>query len=276
MASRTSDPSSRPLNMLPGSCTTVAMARASSRRLWPSMTALVACWVATCAWLLPPVVVPSASSVKASFRLIFRSSPEPSGPIYLPNETIPSCVWNPRVTSISLPAARKEGCFPFGAGQSVGIFMSPAAGASNYGQSNLKADVRIARLISGSIVVSPVLMTAEDASGGARPIEAYSGDHCLWVFAYGQYPRPDLYRISATSGAVLQRSTLNVAYPKLSANTSGARLGSLDDPARSISHPITEARRSLRVWGQLTWTASAQMATRLLSMCNSQAGARLS
>lgn len=57
--------------------------------------------------------------------------------------------------------------------------MSPAGGASTYGRSNLKADVRIARLISESIVVSPVLMTAEDASGGARPIEAYSGDDCL-------------------------------------------------------------------------------------------------
>ena len=108
--------------------------------------------------------------------------------------------------------------------------MSPTGGASNYGKSGLKADVRIARLIAGSIVVSPVVMTAEDASGGARPIEVYSGDHCLWVFAYGQYPRPDLYRISTSSGAVLQRSTLNVAYPKMSANTFGAWLGSLDDP----------------------------------------------
>jgi hypothetical protein len=206
------------------------MARVFSRRLRPWMTAVVACGVATCAWLLPPVVVPSGSSGAPSFRLIFRSSPEPSGPIYLPNETIPSCAWNPRVTSISLRAARDEGCFPFGAGQSVGIFMSPAGGALNYGQSDLKADVRIARLISGSIVVSPVLMTAEDASGGARPIEAYSGDNCLWVFAYGQYPRPDLYRISTSSGAVLQRSTLNVAYPKMSANPFGAWLGSLDNP----------------------------------------------
>ena len=100
----------------------------------------------------------------------------------------------------SLKAAKEDGCFPFGAGQAVGILMSPAGGASNYAQSNLKADVRIARRISGSIVVSPVLMTAEDASGGARPIEVYSGDNCLWVFAYGQYPRPDLYRISTSSG----------------------------------------------------------------------------
>jgi hypothetical protein len=143
-----------PLTMLPGSRTQLAMARAFSHllRLW--MTAVVACGVATCVWLLPPAVISSASSAAPSFRLIFRSSPEPSGPIYFPNETIPSCVWNPRVTSISLRAAREEGCFPFGAGQSVGIFMSPAGGAPNYGQSNLKADVRIARLISGSIVVS--------------------------------------------------------------------------------------------------------------------------
>jgi hypothetical protein len=182
--------------------------------------------------LLASVLVARPSSGAPSFRLMFRSSPEPSGPVFLPGEngTIPSCVWNPRVTSISSRAARKEGRFPFGAGQSVGIFMSPAGGASNYGQSGLKADVRIARLMAGSIVVSPVVMTAEDASGGARPIEAYSGDHCLWVFAYGQYPRPDLYRISTSSGAVLQRSTLNVAYPKMSANTFGTWLGSLDDP----------------------------------------------
>lgn len=171
-------------------------------------------------------------SPTSGFVISLRTASVPTGVLSLPSDSasIPSCVWNPRVTSITLGEARREGCSPLGSGRTVGVFASPANGAANYGKSDLKVDVRIARLVGSRIIVGPVFITAEDVSGGLRPLEAYSGNRSLFVYAYGQYPRPDLYRISTSSGAVLQRLTLDVTYAVMSANAFGAWFGSLDNP----------------------------------------------
>jgi hypothetical protein len=138
------------------------------------------------------------------------------------------CPWPNGETTITVSREKAEGCDLLPDGRSFALLASPIGGASSPSQSaKLTDDVRFvhAAPAKGVIDVGPVLMEFGDYSGGARPdVAADAGT--IWIFDYQTERGPEVLRISAITGAILQRTEMpGISRPVMAVDQSGFWMG---------------------------------------------------
>lgn len=145
------------------------------------------------------------------------------------------CQWPDGKTSITVKSARAVDCFPSGVahfptptGDAFALLASPIGGAK-YPVENgqLTDDIRFvhASHAKGVIDVGPILMQFGDYSGGARP-SLLAKDGSIWIFDYQTENGPEVLRISAATGAVLQRTAMPaISRPVVAVNQYGFWMG---------------------------------------------------
>jgi hypothetical protein len=155
------------------------------------------------------------------------------------------CPWPNGQTTITVTQEKARGCDLLPAGRSFALLASPIDGASSPSQSaRLTDDVRFvhATPAKGVIDVGPVLMEFGDYSGGARP-DVVTNAGTIWIFDYQTERGPEVLRISAVNGAILQRTKMPaISRPVIAVNQSGFWMG---QAANSL---IGSSRTVLGVW----------------------------
>jgi hypothetical protein len=155
------------------------------------------------------------------------------------------CPWPNGATAITVTQERERGCDLLPAGRTLALLASPIGGARYTSQSaKLTDDVRFvhAATARGVIDVGPVLMEFGDYSGGARPDVVMNGG-TIWIFDYQTERGPEVLRISAVSGAILQRTEMPaISRPVMAVNESGFWMG------QAASSLIGSSRTVLGVW----------------------------
>ena len=133
-----------------------------------------------------------------------------------------SCQWPDGKTSIRV--GQTGTCHLLAPGEQFGLLESPMDGALYpKGSGPRTSDVRFAHLDSSTriIDVGPVLMEYGDYSGGARP-EVVRDGGSIWLFDDAAQSGSEALRISASTGAVLQRVVMPaISRPVLGANAEG-------------------------------------------------------
>jgi len=150
-----------------------------------------------------------------------------------PGERYPyvPCQWPPSRASITVAEAATYRCspsaydtthFPVPASGSFEILSTPIDGAPYSPQNGgLSDNVRFVTRDGPVIHVGPSLLEYGDYSGGARPSFAEAGG-TLWIFDYATERGPEVIRISATTGAVLQRTVMPaISRPIIGVNALG-------------------------------------------------------
>jgi hypothetical protein len=144
------------------------------------------------------------------------------------------CAWEGGDPSTPMPPYGETPCTPVAAGQSLGVFEAPAAGAKRWND----AVARVAYREPGSkqVHVGPVLMTFPNASGGVRPSVVYGGG-AIWLYDCATEHGSEVLRISPSTGRVLARFAMpNFSRPIIAANDEGFFMApdtdSLFDPPR--------------------------------------------
>jgi hypothetical protein len=155
------------------------------------------------------------------------------------------CPWPSGQATITVSQEKARGCDLLPGGSSFALLASPIGGASFPSQSaRLTDDVRFvhAGLAKGVIDVGPVLMEFGDYSGGARP-DVVTNAGTIWIFDYQTEHGPEVLRISAVTGAILQRTDMPaISRPVMAVNQSGFWMG---QAANSL---IGSSRTVLGVW----------------------------
>jgi hypothetical protein len=131
-----------------------------------------------------------------------------------------------------MPQYGESACTPIPSGQSLGVFVAPAAGSERWNE----GVARVAYLVPGTthFHVGPVLMTFPNASGGVRPSLVY-GAGSIWLYDSATEHGSEVLRISSSTGKVLERSAMpDFSRPIIAANDEGFWMGpdtdSLFDP----------------------------------------------
>jgi hypothetical protein len=155
------------------------------------------------------------------------------------------CPWPTGQTTITVAQEKARGCDLLPAGRSFALLASPIGGASSPNQSaRLTDDVRFvhAAPATGVIDVGPVLMEFGDYSGGARP-DVVTNAGTIWIFDYQTDRGPEVLRISAVTGAILQRTDMPaISRPVMAVNQSGFWMG------RAANSLIGSSGTVLGVW----------------------------
>jgi hypothetical protein len=155
------------------------------------------------------------------------------------------CPWPNGETTITVTQEKARRCDLLPGGRSFALLASPIGGASSPSQSaKLTDDVRFvhAAPAKGVIDVGPVLMEFGDYSGGARP-DVVTNASTIWIFDYQTERGPEVLRISAVTGAILQRTEMPaISRPAMAVNQSGFWMG---QAANSL---IGSSRTVLGVW----------------------------
>jgi hypothetical protein len=87
-----------------------------------------------------------------------------------------------------------------------------------------------------------VLMEFGDYSGGARP-DVVANASTIWIFDYQTERGPEVLRISAVTGAILQRTEMPaISRPVMAVNESGFWMG------RAANSLVGSSRAVLGVW----------------------------
>ena len=160
----------------------------------------------------------------------FPRVPSVPGPSYinLSLALFSNCPWPPGKTSISIKEAAAEHCDLLAHGQSFGLLESAIGGAKYPKQSGpLTSDVRFARLdkARGVIAIGPVLMEYGQYSGGVVP-DAVRYGNSIWLFDCATERGPEVLRLSATTGAILQRTSMpDISRPVVGVDDSGFWMG---------------------------------------------------
>jgi hypothetical protein len=192
-------------------------------------------------------VFPGTSSPSARFS--FAQSKLRGSPRYELQEgemaLFTYCRWPNGETAITVTQEKARGCDLLPGGRSFALLASPIGGASSPSQSAKLTDA--ARFVhaapaKGVIDVGPVLMEFGDYSGGARP-EVVTNARTIWIFDYQTERGPEVLRISAVTGAILQRTEMPaISRPVMAVNESGFWMG---QAANSL---IGSSRTVLGVW----------------------------
>jgi hypothetical protein len=155
------------------------------------------------------------------------------------------CPWPNGETAITVTQEKARGCDLLPDGRSFALLASPIGGASSPSQSaKLTDDVRFvhAATAKGVIDVGPVLMEFGDYSGGARP-DVVANASTIWIFDYQTERGPEVLRISAVTGAILQRTEMPaISRPVMAVNGSGFWMG------QAVNSLIGSSRTVLGVW----------------------------
>ena len=199
---------------------------------------------------LAPATGAAASRTLGTGEFSFHqiSDPTPTPPVATPpNEeafAVATCQWPPGKTSIAASAVAKIWCAPGGTrfsvpkGRSWFLLDSPIDGRRYPVQNgDLSDDVRFvhASTTPGVVSVSPVLLEFGDYSGGARPSIVVSGGS-LWIYDYRTAHGSQVLRISTTTGAVLQRTSMPaISRPTCMADQYGFWMGKAGDSFYAIS-----------------------------------------
>ncbi len=178
---------------------------------------------------------PTLSAKPSPARFAFtekKVSAVPSGPrpsyVALETALFSQCPWAPGKTSISIKQAAAEHCDLLAHGQTFGLLESTIGGAKYPKQSGpLTSDVRFARLdkARGVIEVGPVLMKYGEYSGGVVP-DAVRYGNSIWLFDCATERGPEVLRLSATTGTILQRTSMpDISRPVVGLDDSGFWIG---------------------------------------------------
>jgi hypothetical protein len=155
------------------------------------------------------------------------------------------CPWPNGETTITVTQEKARRCDLLPGGRSFALLASPIGGASSPSQSaKLTDDVRFvhAATAKGVINVGPVLMEFGDYSGGARP-DVVTNASTIWIFDSQTERGPEVLRISAVTGAILQRTEMPaISRPVMAVNESGFWMG------QASSSLIGNSRTVLGVW----------------------------
>lgn len=145
--------------------------------------------------------------------------------------TFTECQWAPTRTSITVTAAHSYQCYPSEAGQfpipaadSFALISTPVDGrAIPDNKGKYSDELRFVHLASNRqvIEVSAPLFEFSDVFGGAAP-SIVERDGALWMFDYITEHGPEVLRVSTTTGAILQRTTMPaISRPVFAANQLG-------------------------------------------------------
>jgi hypothetical protein len=179
------------------------------------------------------------------------------------------CPWPNGETAITVTDEKARGCDLLPGGRSFALLASPIGGASSPSQSaRLTDDVRFVHTApaKGVIDVGPVLMEFGDYSGGARP-DVVANAGTIWIFDYQTERGPEVLRISAVTGTVLQRTEMPaISRPVMAVNQSGFWMG---QAANSL---IGSSRTVLGVWLAPLGTSAGVLVRRTNDVIISMAG----
>jgi hypothetical protein len=179
----------------------------------------------------------------ASGRIILYGPASPSAEYPSTSSTCSSAVVNP--STLSLSDVRRESCAdPAVFGRSVipAISIDKDLPSSSGGPS---AVVRIAHVVAGSpgYALGPIVMTFSALAYGQSAPSWIYGDGDLWLYDWGNHF--DLLRVSATTGAVLQRLKVpEIGQPLLAFNDEGlwiAPFGESTGPMYRLTPGATSA-----------------------------------
>jgi hypothetical protein len=138
-----------------------------------------------------------------------------------PNQPIPRFFKGPEA---------KNSCNPIPSRQRFGLIWGPTTGTIPIES----GDVRVAQFEAGSdrIEVGPILLTFP-CCAGAVPIVA-STEQSIWIYSPYSVGGADAFRLSAVTGAVLQRAQIPaIRQPAVVANAEGLWFGLAHPPNRA-------------------------------------------